>query len=150
MKNIFQPEVVEELIHRINSLSPHSTPRWGIMRVDQMMAHCNVAYEMAFDDSYPKQNWLMRFILKTFIKKKVTGETPYPKNSRTSPNFIIMERRNFEIEKATLIQNLEKARDIGTSFFEGRDSPSFGKMTSKEWNGLFYKHLDHHLMQFGA
>lgn len=150
MKNIFHPEVVQELIERINSLSPEHTPRWGIMRVDQMMAHCSVAYEMVYDKNYPKSNWFMRFILKTFIKNKVTNESPYPRNGRTAPNFVIMERRDFETEKAKLIDNLEKTRDLGISYFEGRESPSFGKMTAKEWNGLFYKHLDHHLTQFGA
>jgi hypothetical protein len=150
MKNVFHPQVVEQLVARINLLTPETTPRWGIMRVDQMMAHCSVAYDMVYDENYPQPNWFMRFILKTFIKKKVTDESPYPRNGRTAPNFVIMERRDFKEEKKKLIEYLEKSRDLGISYFEGRKSPSFGKMTAQEWNGLFYKHLDHHLTQFGV
>lgn len=150
MKNIFHPQIVQELIDRINLLTPETTPRWGIMRVDQMMAHCSVAYDMVYDDHYPQSSSFMKFILKTFVKKKVTDETPYPRNGRTAPNFVIMERRDFEQEKKKLIAYLEKTRDLGIAFFEDRNSPSFGKMTAQEWNGLFYKHLDHHLTQFGV
>ena len=72
MKNIFKAEVTEELIDRINRLNPDTQPNWGKMKVDQMLAHCAVAYEMAFTDKHPKPNALMRFLLKTFVKKGVT------------------------------------------------------------------------------
>lgn len=149
MKNIFHPQIVQELIDRINELTPETTPRWGIMRVDQMMAHCCVPYEMAFTDKHAKPNAFMRFILKTFVKNGVVNDKPYPKNARTAPAFIIAERRDFETEKALLIGYLEKTRDLGISYFEGKESLSFGPLTAEEWNSLFYKHLDHHLTQFG-
>lgn len=150
MKNIFHPQITQELIDRINELTPETTPRWGIMRVDQMMAHCSVAYEMVYTDKYPRPNMLMRFFLKAFIKNSVVGEKPYPRNGRTAPAFVIEERRDFETEKALLIGYLAKTRDLGISYFEGKESLSFGALTAEEWNTLFYKHLDHHLTQFGA
>lgn len=150
MKNIFDPKTTNELIARINSLNPDSPALWGKMSVDQMLAHCIVAYDMAFTDKYPKPNALMRFILKAFVKNGVVNETPYPKNSRTAPAFIISDRRNFDQEKARLISYLEQTRDLGSSHFEGKESLSFGPMSTGEWNNLFYKHLDHHLTQFGV
>jgi len=54
MKNVFDPAVTAELIHRIEQLNPQSPAIWGKMSVDQMLAHCNVAYEMAFTDKHPK------------------------------------------------------------------------------------------------
>ncbi len=150
MKNIFDPATTEELIGRINQLRPESTPKWGKMAVDQMLAHCIVAYDMAFTDKYPKPNPIFRFLLKTFVKNGVVNEKPYPKNSRTAPVFIIADRRNFEEEKKKLIEYLEKTRDLGAAHFEGKESLSFGAMNSQEWNNLFYKHLDHHLTQFGV
>ena len=150
MKNIFHPQITHELIDRINELTAETTPRWGIMRVDQMLAHCSVAYEMAYTDKYPKPNAFMRFILKAFVKNSVVGENPYPRNGRTAPAFIIEERRDFETEKVLLIGYLEKTRDLGISYFEGKESLSFGALTAEEWNTLFYKHLDHHLTQFGV
>jgi hypothetical protein len=150
MKNIFDPKVTEELIARINQLHPESPALWGKMTVDQMLAHCSVAYEMAFTDKHPKPNVLFRFILKTFVKKGVVNEVPYPKNAQTAPAFIISDRKNFEEEKARLITYLKHTLSLGPDHFQGKESLSFGSMTTQEWNNLFYKHLDHHLTQFGV
>ena len=150
MKNIFDPKVTQELIDRINSLTSTTTPKWGKMSVDQMLAHCAVAYEMAYTDKHPKPNGLMRFLLKTFVKKGVVNEKPYPKNSRTAPAFIIADHRDYEKEKTRLISYLKKTQEYGASYFDGKESLTFGTMTSQEWNNLFYKHLDHHLTQFGV
>jgi hypothetical protein len=150
MKNIFDPQVHEELIDRINQLTPESKPNWGKMSVDQMLAHCCVAYEMAYTDKHPKPNGFVRFLLKTFVKKGVVNEKPYPKNSRTAPQFIISDRKDFEDEKSRLISYIQKTFDYGPNYFDGKESISFGPMTTKEWNNQFYKHLNHHLTQFGV
>ncbi|WP_297338495.1 hypothetical protein [Algoriphagus sp.] len=150
MKDIFDPKVTQELIERIHQLKPESPALWGKMTVDQMLAHCSVAYEMAFTNKHPKPNPLMRLLLKTFVKKGVVNEVPYKKNLRTAPAFLIKERKNFEEEKSRLIKYLEHTLNLGRDHFEGKESLSFGPMTANEWNNLFYKHLDHHLTQFGV
>uniref|UniRef100_UPI00404728B7 DUF1569 domain-containing protein n=1 Tax=Algoriphagus sp. TaxID=1872435 RepID=UPI00404728B7 len=150
MKNVFDPAVTAELIHRIEQLSPESPALWGKMSVDQMLAHCCVAYEMAFTNTHPKANPVMRFLLKTFVKAGVVNEVPYKRNLPTAPAFRIKSEKNFAEEKARLISFVEQTLAAGKSGFEGKESPSFGSMTAKEWNNLLYKHLDHHLTQFGA
>jgi hypothetical protein len=150
MKNIFDPPVTAELISRINQLKPETPALWGKMTVDQMLAHCCVAYEMAFTNKHPKPNAFLRFLLKAFVKKGVVNEVPYSKNIRTAPAFMITERKNFEEEKARLITYLEHTFSLGRDHFEGKESLSFGPMTAQEWNNQFYKHLDHHLTQFGV
>lgn len=151
LPNIFTQSVSDKLIGRINHLTATATPVWGKMSVSQMMAHCNVSYEMAFEDKHPKPNFFMGFILKTFIKKSLVDDiTPYKKNSPTAPAFIIKQEKNFEIEKKRLIDYLKKSVELGESYFDGKESLSFGKMSLTEWNNLFYKHLDHHLTQFGV
>jgi hypothetical protein len=120
------------------------------MSVDQMLAHCNVAYDMAFTDKYPKPNTVLRFILKKFVKNGVVNEKPFKRNLKTAPQFIISERKNFEEEQSRLINYLKQTFELGRDHFEGKESISFGPMTSEEWNNQFYKHLDHHLTQFGV
>jgi len=120
------------------------------MSVDQMLAHCNVTYEMVYDDIHQKPNVFIRFILKSFVKKKVVDESPYPRNIRTAPQFIINGDRNFELEKERLIAYINKTLELGKDNFEGKESLSFGKLSSKEWNNMFAKHLDHHFSQFGV
>ncbi len=150
MKNCFDPVVSQELISRINRLTPSHSPLWGKMTVSQMLAHCSVAYEMVYTDKHPKPGKIICFLLRLFVKKGVVNETPYPRNSRTAPAFIIKDKRNFEEEKSKLISYIQKTTDLGPMYFQGKESLSFGPLTTGEWNNLFYKHLDHHLTQFGV
>jgi hypothetical protein len=63
---------------------------------------------------------------------------------------LITEDKDFETEKKRLIDFLQKVQDLGENYFEGRESHSFGKLSKEEWSTMFYKHLDHHLGQFGV
>lgn len=92
----------------------------------------------------------MRFILKLLVKPTVVGDKPYKRNSQTAPAFLITDERDFTTEKNRLIQYIRRAQQDGTAFYDGRASNSFGKLTINEWNVMFYKHLDHHLTQFGV
>ncbi|MCG1037180.1 DUF1569 domain-containing protein [Polaribacter sargassicola] len=150
MKNIFKKEVTEEVIARINNLSTTSQASWGKMSVSQMLAHCSVTYEMVYTDKHVKPNAFTRWILKTFVKNIVVSEKPYAKNGKTAPQFIISDERDFEKEKQQLVAYIVKTQELGESYFDGKESHSFGKLTIKEWNNSFYKHLDHHLTQFGV
>lgn len=150
MKNIFTKEVSSEIIERINLLSPQTQAKWGKMNVSQMLAHCNVTYELAYENKHPKPTFFVRLILKLFVKKYVVNEVPYKKNGGTAPVFIITDTKNFELEKERLIKYIVKTTELGESYFENKESISFGILTSKQWNNMFYKHLDHHLSQFGV
>lgn len=150
MKNIFQGNTTQELVERINQLTPETKNHWGKMTVDQMLAHCNVAYDLTFTDKYPKPGFIKKFLLTKFVKPATCGEKPYPKNGRTGPQFVIKDRRDFELEKQKLVDYLNKTHDLGAEHFDGMESHSFGKLTTQEWSNLFYKHLDHHLTQFGV
>jgi hypothetical protein len=46
MKNLFQLNYAGEMVDRVNKLTPESKPLWGTMNVAQMLAHCNVTYDM--------------------------------------------------------------------------------------------------------
>lgn len=150
MKDIFTKDVADEIVARINQLTPTTTPNWGKMTVDQMFAHCNVTYEMAYTNKYKKPNALMKFMLKTFVKKAVVSEKPYKKNIGTAPQFKMVGKKDYDKEKTRLVNYVLKTQELGSEKFEGKESHSFGKLTAKEWNNMFYKHLDHHLTQFGV
>ncbi len=148
--NIFEEEAVSQITNRINKLSAQAKPNWGKMNVGQMLAHCNVTYEMVYTDKHPKPGSLKKFMLKTFVKNIVVSDKPYAKNGRTAPEFIMTDAKDFESEKQRLVNHLAKTKELGEAHFDGRESHSFGKLSKQEWNNMFYKHLDHHLTQFGA
>lgn len=150
MRNTFSKEDSVLFIDRINQLKSESVPLWGKMNVSQMLAHCNVTYEMVYDNIHPKPSGFMKMILKLLVKSKVVNDVPYSKNGQTAPQFIIKDDRNFEFERGRLIDYITRTQELGEKAFDGKESHSFGKLSSKEWNNMFSKHLDHHLNQFGA
>src|ERR1700752_601727 len=104
MKSVFNQPDSQELIQRINKLSPGSKALWGKMDVSKMLARCNVPYAYTFEkEKFKKPNALKRFLLKAMVKKLVLRPKPYGKNGRTAPEFIITDERNFEVEKELLI-----------------------------------------------
>jgi len=150
LPNIFSKEISEQVINRINTLTPATKALWGKMTVDQMLAHCAVSYEMAYENKHPKPGSFARFMLKLFVKKVVVNEQPYGKSGRTAPAFVVTDQRDFEAEKVRLIAYIRKTAELGEKHFNGKESLSFGVLNSNEWNNLFYKHIDHHLKQFAA
>ena len=150
LPNIFTKSVADGVIQRIEALRPDSQPKWGKMDVAKMLAHCCVTYEMVYEDKHPKPGPFMQLMLKAFVKKAVVSTVPYKHNSRTAPAFLITDARVFEAEKTRLIGYINKTQQLGPAHFDKKASLSFGPLSNIEWNNMFYKHLDHHLTQFGV
>ncbi len=150
LPNIFSQAVTDEVVARINQLTPTTAPQWGKMNVAQMLAHCNVTYEMLYGHNHPKPNALVRFMFKLFIKNTVVNEKPYAQNGGTAPQFLIKTDKDFDVEKRRLVAYIIQTQTLGAAHFEQKESNSFGKLSSTEWNNMFYKHLNHHLTQFGV
>lgn len=150
MKDLFTREGANKMIARINELDTSSTPLWGKMNVAQMLAHCNVTYELVYTDLHPKPTGIKKWLIKKFAKPMVVGTKPYAKNSRTAPMFIVVDEKEFGKEKARLIEHIVKTQELGAEHFDQLESHAFGPLSSQEWDNLFSKHLDHHLQQFGV
>lgn len=75
LPNIFTPEVTNLLIQRINKLHANTEQKWGKMSVAQMLAHCNVTYEMAYENVHPKPNAFLKLMLKLFVKNSSKRNT---------------------------------------------------------------------------
>ena len=150
LPNIFSSEVGNQIIYRINQLTVNQKPLWGKMNVAQMLAHCNVSFEIAFENIHPRPSGFRKILLRWFVKPSVVNTKPYRRNSPTAPVFKVPEKQDFEKEKDRLIRYIRHCMALGSDTFDGRDYPSFGELTIEQWNNLFYKHLNHHLTQFGV
>ena len=150
LPDIFTKSVSDGLVQRINNLSNTTQAKWGKMNVGQMMAHCCVTYEMIYEDKYPAPKGFMKLMLKFLVKNLVVNEAPYKHNSRTAPAYLITTEKDFNTEKKRLIEYIQKTQQLGATHFDGKESLSFGPLNKTEWNNMFYKHLDHHLKQFGV
>ncbi len=150
LPNVFTKDVSEAMIDRINHLTSQTQAKWGKMSVSQMLAHCCVTYEYIYENKYKKPNAIMSMVLKLLVKNLVVNEKPYKPGTATGPDFIIKDDRNFEVEKQRLIGFIRQTQALGESHFDGKASQSFGVLSKTEWNNMFYKHLNHHLTQFGV
>lgn len=150
LPSVYEQQTTDETLARLEKLTHESQPKWGKMNVAQMLAHVSVSYDMAYGKIEVNNNFLMKLMIKLFVKKMVTNEVPYKQNLRTAPQFLITDEREFEKEKAHLIENIKLTQEKGKAYFEGKESASFGPLSAEEWNNTFYKHLDHHFQQFGV
>ncbi len=130
LPNIFTQQVANDVIGRINKLTVTTNPQWGKMNVAQMLAHCNVTYEMVYDTKHPAPGGFAKLMLKLFVKNLVVNEAPYKKNSRTAPAFLVSSSKDFEIEKGRLINYIKKTQQLGEKEFDNKASLSFGPLSS--------------------
>ncbi len=149
MKNLFDTDTYSEITQRINSLSPESQRQWGKMNVAQMMAHCKEAFKVPLSKVRIPRMFIGLLIGWAF-KKKLYNEDPWKKNLPTAPNFIIKDKRDFEKEKQELSEMIGQFYSGGSEKVGLFPHPMFGILTTEQWGKSMYKHLDHHLMQFGA
>ncbi len=149
-EDVFDPAVAERLVSRVEALTPSHQPQWGSMDVARMLAHCCVPYEMALEDIHRPMNPVIQTLFRLFVKPGVVNGKPYRRSTPTSPAFRIADERDFALERRRLTAYIRRVSELGEEYFEGRPSPSFGTLTADEWNRLLYKHLDHHLRQFGV
>jgi hypothetical protein len=149
MQNLFDTRDRKDLARRLASLQPSSARQWGKMDVSQMLAHCAVALEVPCGDRVTPQRLLGR-ILAPFVRASVLGEKPMARNAPTSPEYRIADSRDFERERARLATLVDRFASLGPTGVDGVVHAFFGRLTGDEWSRLMYKHLDHHLRQFGA
>ncbi|MBD0331521.1 MAG: DUF1569 domain-containing protein [Chitinophagaceae bacterium] len=149
MKNLFDQATADEFISRIERLQQTSTPRWGKMNAVQMLAHCQAPFRVCFGELQLKQS-LIGKIFGPMAKRKLLSAKPFGKNLPTAKEFIVPDRKDFEEEKNSLIQQIRRFSLGGHEVVKNFQHPFFGKMTPDEWGALSAKHLDHHLQQFGV
>ena len=149
MQNLFDPVVYQEVMKRMNSLAPGSKALWGRMNVAQMLAHCKEAFKVPLSEKKIPRIFL-GLLLGWMMKSKLYNDDPWKKNLPTAPNFIIRDERDFIMEKDALTTLVNKFYAAGPSGISKYPHPFFGKLTPEQWGKSMYKHLDHHLKQFGA
>ncbi len=150
MKSLFDADTFTEVKERIEKLSKDTQPQWGSMSVGQMLKHCQLPFKVA-DGSMAlksKPNFFKKLLFKMY-KKHMYNDTPWKKNLPTPSDFKITSEHEFETEKNELLKQINH-------FVSLKDNnnwpthPFFGKFTTEQWGKMQYKHLNHHLTQFGV
>jgi hypothetical protein len=149
MKSLFEPSSYNEIIERVKKLTPQSQRKWGKMEVAQMMAHVKQAFKVPLSDiAVPRM--LLGRLLGWAMKAKLYNDEPWKQNLPTAPDFKITNQRDFEQEKKELIGFIDEFYTRGSGNVGKFPHPFFGHFTQEQWGKCMYKHLDHHLKQFGV
>ena len=149
MNNLLNVSDVAAITSRIDNLTAGSQRQWGKMTVAQMLAHCTAALRVANDETHPPRIFIGR-ILAPFIRKTFFDETPFPKNTPTDKSFIVTDQRDFDNEKKILKEQINKFCTGGEAGVTKHPHSFVGRLTPQQWSIGMYKHLDHHLRQFGV
>ncbi|MES3032432.1 MAG: DUF1569 domain-containing protein [Gemmatimonadota bacterium] len=133
------------IVARLDRLSPDAQPRWGRMTAPKMLAHIVDAYRMAIGELPVRRKHVPLLSMFPF-KQLVIYVLPFPKNAPTAPEIVARVPDDFEVERATVKALIARL----THHVDYAEHPIFGTLSPTEWSALGYKHLDHHLRQFGA
>jgi hypothetical protein len=136
------------ILDRMARITPDRRPVWGRFTAPEMICHLTCALRQSLEEleagppagpfRHPPLNWLIIHVI------------PWPKGkAKSPPEFLTGRPTTWDADLATL-------RTLITRFAErGPDAawpPSkvFGRISGRSWGALHYKHLDHHLRQFGV
>ena len=146
VKNLFDPAVKQDIINRINKLTPDSKALWGKMNMGQMLAHCQMPIGVA-DGTHKLKRTLFGKLVGPLVKSMLYNEKPFKRSLPTDKSFLMTDPKDFEKEKQKLlamVSNFTEANIVNETH------TFFGKLTKEQWSNGTWKHLDHHLQQFGV
>lgn len=115
----------------------------------QALCHCARALAHGAGEAPMKQKFIGK-ILAPLVRKSILGEKPFGKGSPTDPTFVVSDERDLDAERANLLALINRFVARGAPAAGNETHAFFGKLTGEEWGTLMYKHIDHHLRQFGG
>jgi len=119
------------------------------MDAAQMVAHCAEALE-AIEAARPVRRPLHWYLLGPLVKPLALGPKPFLRNTATPPAFVVADPRDFDAEMRRLAHLIDRFVQRGADRAARVPHVFFGRLSGDEWGRLMYKHLDHHLRQFGV
>lgn len=149
MQNLFETHVYNEVLDRMDKLTHHSERNWGKMEVAQMLAHCKAAFSVPLSEK-PMKRSMLGILVGWAVKSQLYNDKPWKQSMPTSPNFVIKDKRSFDIEKNGLQELVHEFYNRGPEKTCLYPHPMFGAFTKEQWGQAMYKHLDHHFRQFGV
>ncbi|MBN8733870.1 MAG: DUF1569 domain-containing protein [Acidobacteria bacterium] len=147
-KTVFNEADREALLIRVASIQTGTKPRWGQMNAVKMLRHITGQFEVALGELIcaplpgPMANPFFRWFA-------IDSPIPWPKGVRTAPELISQPTAGVEEEQTRFRSKLAKVAERGPNG-DFSAHPAFGKLSTAQWGRLMYRHVDHHLRQFGV
>lgn len=146
VRSAYDAAVREELLVRLDRLRPDARPAWGRMDAPRMVAHLTEAMRMAEGELRIR---LRPLPFRPFVRWLLLYVLPFPKGAPTARELLARIPDSWEEDKARLRTAIAAVRAPAPGAPLAQH-PLFGDMSAKDWGVLIWKHVDHHLRQFGV
>lgn len=150
-KNLLDKEANELIVQRVQKLRADTRPHWGTMSATEMLLHCNKAHELMLTTPTAPSGkgttvtqYLTRWVVLYLLPK-------LPKNARAPGQIRTRGTINdaaFEEQKQAFIALMRRFPQHTEPI--QHDHPYFGALRTQQWGLSGWKHVDHHLRQFGV
>lgn len=157
MHSLLKADSRDEVWRRAMALRPDTPARWGSFTAPRMLAHLIQSLHMMSGDlAIPPEPapWLLSHAP---LKHLLIYVLPFPKGMSTFPELLARPSPEPQLVTDSGWADEQRAfqealNAVGTKDAEGKwpDHGAFGPLTGREWGVLQYRHLDHHLRQFGV
>lgn len=142
-----------DLFRELENLEPGQKPLWGIMNARQMVEHAAAFFDVSsgiieFDQLTPEE-YLPKY------REFLYSDKPFRENTKAPVTIVPEVPKNARYEKLEdSVNHLQKSVNSFFGFFNTNPSatpvhPVFGPLSFDEWIMLHYKHMIHHMKQFG-
>lgn len=150
MQTLFDQNVYQEIVSRLDSLTENHQPQWGKMNVAQMVKHCQMPLLVANGKMELQENVnVFKKLLLKFYKPIMYNDKPWPHNVTTPVQFKIVDEFELERERQILKVAISEFHNKALNM-RWPEHPFFGHFKTDQWGKMQYKHLDHHFKQFGV
>jgi hypothetical protein len=148
--NFLNPSDNTALIARIQALKHNKLRQWGKMTAGQMVVHCTDQLRVSRGEKAVTSTRIPNFIkplVKWLLISRMKAFKPGMRTLKELDSEAGMTAlTTFEADRAMLL-DLLKLDKYGP---DGVEHPVFGHLTAQEFGEVTWKHLDHHLRQFGV
>lgn len=142
----------DELLSRLKTLHKHSSRKWGVMSVEQMVCHLSDAFLMMTGELRASD---ATGVLQRTVIKWLALYLPmhWPAGILTRPE---LDQTIGGTRPCEFADDLERVEELlmrcanEPIACDGRVHPTFGRLSRSAWMRWAYVHTDHHLRQFGA
>jgi hypothetical protein len=134
------------ILQRLQRVRPDARPAWGTLDAPRMLCHVADQMRVALGDApcRPVHSFATRTLLKFLVIH--TGFQPPRGEIRTAPEMLASQPSSWDADLAACLALAERvARGTAQAVH-----PMFGPLSPEEWGKLCWKHLNHHLVQFGV
>jgi hypothetical protein len=148
MKTMWDVARARAIRERVARLTPDRTRQWGRMSAQQMVCHLSESVKMAIGELHVAPKHVP--IRYPPLKQLIVYLAPFPKNVPTAPELTIAATPRAWTDDLAILQQLIDRFTARPPDAEWPEHPVFGRLSRRAWGVLAYRHIDHHLRQFGV